>query len=395
VPVTKELEIAFRKALLRTLSVFVRRKRNLPPPPDFNKSKFLFIRQDRIGDVLVSTPVLHALKKRYPGAIVDIVLSRNNEAALANDPVVRRRWIYSKSVVQDLQMVRGMRAERYDYAIDLMDNPSATATVLLLLAGGTRNVGLAKENSYAYDIVVPLPSRKDVHIVDRLARILDNFHVATTSKSFRIRYLASKESLRDAGSFFDSMRLTGEHVLGVNISAGSDVRFWGIGKYRALMKFLRRRFRRNPILLLYKASDQSRALAIARSSKGVVLAPGGTFDMFAALIKKLSVLVTPDTSAVHLAAAFNIPSVVLYVQSNPELRIWDPYKTPCECLVTEKDDLTEIPLHDVTEAIERLEKRIGFSGRLRSKVRRRKRERHSSTQDRRNRSRQSTTRGSR
>jgi ADP-heptose:LPS heptosyltransferase len=79
-----------------------------------------------------------------------------------------------------------------------------------------------------------------------------------------------------------------------------------------------------------------------------------TFDAFAAFVKSLRLLVTPDTSAVHLAAAFSIPSVVLYVQSNKDLRIWEPYGSESETLVTDVDDLTTIPPADVFAAIVRL-----------------------------------------
>jgi ADP-heptose:LPS heptosyltransferase len=71
--------------------------------------------------------------------------------------------------------------------------------------------------------------------------------------------------------------------------------------------------------------------------------------------------VTPDTSAVHLAAAFNIPSVVLFVQSNKDLRVWEPYGSLSESVITDIDDLETIPLEGVTRAFSRLAKAIDAS----------------------------------
>lgn len=79
-----------------------------------------------------------------------------------------------------------------------------------------------------------------------------------------------------------------------------------------------------------------------------------TFDQFAAFIKRLSFLISPDTSAIHLASAFFIPSVVLYVQSDKALRIWEPYKTDYEVVVTDVDDLSNIQVADVEAAFEKL-----------------------------------------
>jgi ADP-heptose:LPS heptosyltransferase len=108
-----------------------------------------------------------------------------------------------------------------------------------------------------------------------------------------------------------------------------------------------------------KPSDSRRANEIVNGNPAAILAPETSFDGFAAWIKRVSLLVTPDTSAVHLAAAFNVPSVVLYVQSNPELKIWEPYKTPSESLVTPVDDLTTISVDQVLRAIDRLVHRDG------------------------------------
>jgi ADP-heptose:LPS heptosyltransferase len=68
----------------------------------------------------------------------------------------------------------------------------------------------------------------------------------------------------------------------------------------------------------------------------------------------MSFLVSPDTSAIHLASAFHIPAVVLYVQSDKDLRIWEPYGTDYEVVVTDVDDLTTIPVKDVTDAFMKL-----------------------------------------
>ena len=91
--ILKRIELAFRRIMLVVTGKLVRRSRQPEKSLDFNRSKILFVRQDRIGDVLVSTPLLTAVKRHYPGAIVDVLLSTNNHFVLANHPLVRKRWI--------------------------------------------------------------------------------------------------------------------------------------------------------------------------------------------------------------------------------------------------------------------------------------------------------------
>jgi hypothetical protein len=96
----KRTEILFRRLLIRALRYVYKRKNDPDSSGDYNSCKFLFIRQDRIGDVLVSIPSIHLLKKKYPGASIDFILSENNYFVLDNDPVINRKWIYRKNILK-------------------------------------------------------------------------------------------------------------------------------------------------------------------------------------------------------------------------------------------------------------------------------------------------------
>ena len=61
--------------------------------------------------------------------------------------------------------------------VDMIDNPSVTSTILCLLFGAKWNVGIDKDNNYVYDISVPMLSRRETHIVDRIAQLLVPFHI--------------------------------------------------------------------------------------------------------------------------------------------------------------------------------------------------------------------------
>jgi ADP-heptose:LPS heptosyltransferase len=351
----KPVEIGFRRLLVRLLGTLVKRSRPLPPSVDFSLKKFLFVRQDRIGDVLVSTPLIHALKNRYPKATVAFLLSSNNHFVLANEVLVRKRWIYTKTAASAIDILRKVRKEQYDFVIDLMDNPSATSTVFCALSGGKWNVGLSKENAYTYDITVPLLSRRDTHIIDRLAMLLTVFGVNREHQALKVHYNVLPESREFAVGFLNTHNLGRKRLIGINISPGEGTRFWGVENYRALIRWLRDRVSETAIVVLYQPADKAVAQTIAQPFPDVFLSSETrTFDQFAALVQTLWILITPDTSAVHLAAAFSIPSVVLYVQSNKDLRIWEPYGTISETVVTEIDDLRRIAQAEVFSAFERL-----------------------------------------
>ncbi len=358
--ILKPAELLLRRFLLRILRFVVKRGRPLPGDLDCSARKYLFIRQDRIGDVLVSTPLLHALKARYPAATVDFLLSTNNHFVLANEPLVRERWVYERTFVSAVKILRALRRERYDFVIDLMDNPSATSTIFCALAGGTWNVGLSKENAYSYDVVVPLLSRKETHIIDRLAMLLTVFGVNPVDSILKVYYNILPENKALAADYFAKAGFANRQAIGINISPGAGTRFWGTANYQALIRWLRSSYESSPVFVLCQPIDRAVAEEIAKPFPDVVLSPETqTFDQFAGLVERLWILITPDTSAVHLAAAFSIPSVVLYVQSNKDLRVWEPYGSLSETVVTDVDDLRTISIESVTRAVGRLTKSIG------------------------------------
>ncbi|MEX2190673.1 MAG: glycosyltransferase family 9 protein [Bacteroidota bacterium] len=350
----KKIERWIRRALLSSLRWLARSRKPFPVTADIDSSKILFIRQDRIGDVLISTPLFTSLRNHFPHVILDVLLSTNNHFVLDNSRLIRKRWIYTKRLFSSWKSLMGIRRERYDFVVDLMDNPSATSTVIMLLSGGKRTVGLQKENAYACDIVVPLKSRKEIHIVDRIAQLLTVFGIDPDRETLRIQYDASESSVNDVSDILKEKGLEFAPLIGLNISAGSETRFWGIENYRSLLDVLRAEYPGVTVVMLSKPSDAGRTKEIIVGKSGVITAPETTFDGFAAWIKRLSLLVTPDTSAVHLAAAFYVPSVVLYVQSNPELRIWEPYNAVSEALISPLDDLKTISVDQVRMAVQRV-----------------------------------------
>lgn len=354
----KQIEVWFRRLVLHALEWIFHRHNPIPDQLDYNTCKVLFIRQDRIGDVLISTPLLSLLKKHYPRIQLDILLGRNNYSVLEHEPMIHRRWLYKKALWEIIRLIKELRGERYDFIVDLTDNASTTSTIFCLLGHAKWNIGIQKENSFAYDVSVPMLSRRDIHIVERIAQLLVPFHIDPQKETLTLHYTTSAESDFFAQTSLTELGLIGHPIIGVNISAGTATRFWGVENFTALLQHINATYPTCRSLLVYQPADEDRAKKIADSTPNARISPvTSTFDQFASLVKQLTILITPDTAAVHLASAFNIPALVLYVQSNKKLRIWEPYGIDCECLVTDIDDLTNISVTEVKDALDKLVKR--------------------------------------
>ena len=130
----KKVEIAIRRSFIASLQLRTRFSKESQSPsltlqlPD--NPTILFLRQDRLGDAIISTPVLCELYKKYPKAHFIILLGENNQGIADLLPIPCEVFIYKKKPLEDLSMLQKLRKRRVDVLIDLIDNPSSTSSIL-------------------------------------------------------------------------------------------------------------------------------------------------------------------------------------------------------------------------------------------------------------------------
>jgi ADP-heptose:LPS heptosyltransferase len=92
------------------------------------------------------------------------------------------------------------------------------------------------------------------------------------------------------------------------------------------------------------------AAAIAAASGAGLMPPVSSFHDYAAMVREFDLLLTPDTSVIHLGAAWKIPTVGLYHQPEGAPLPWYPYHSPYRA-VLHPDGVERIRVADVQAAI--------------------------------------------
>ncbi len=355
-PLLKRIELWMRRKLIEGFGTPVNPVRverpqlvlDLPEHP-----KILFLRQDKIGDALVSFPVIRVLRQEFPNATIDILLGDANYAirsALAR--YIRKAWCYSKSIAKTLRLLSLLRAERYDVVIDLMDNSSATSSFLVKNIRSRYAVGIDKENAAVYSHLVPLPDRQSVHIVERIAYLLLPFGIDPSQHDLSLEYPFSPEDIALArerlGPNTHSLRL------GVNISGTGEQKYWGRQRFTELIDALLAAHDDVQVVVFSSPEYEAERSAIVQATGAVEGARANNFHEFAAMLHECDVIFTPDTSVVHLAGAWKMPCVGLFINTKLNLMPWTPYGAPHEALITNKQHVSFIPVADAIEGVERM-----------------------------------------
>lgn len=317
-------------------------------------ARILLLRQDRIGDVLVSTPIVAEIRARFPDATIGMVLSTNNKAvAYTVEPFVDRIHLYRKSLIDLFRLRRELRSCRYDVVIDLMDNPSSTSALLIQGSAAPLAVGVDKENRRVYTHVVPLADRTSVHIVERIARVTWPLGFGLAPSDLRPR-IPGAVPRRDAPQASSTLAT---HRLGVNIS-GSDVdRMYPEEQMTSVLRSVANTYANEilngtlTIALMSAPHHHEMAVRIADAIGATCLDPMPSFRDFAQAIGSCDMFMTPDTSAVHVAAAWNVPTVVLFAQDDRKLLPWYPYNTRNWSCIAHNAPLAAIAAENVVAVV--------------------------------------------
>ncbi len=298
----KPIELFFRRAFLwglgrmgQTGQKRLHAEFTIPESPSI-----LLLRQDRLGDVLMSTFFLAALRERYPSSRLAILLGKNNWEVIPLLPFPCETFLYSKNMFADMKMLRMIRQEKFDVVIDLTDKASVTSSLLMSVIAPKLRIGIEKENSVIYDIAVPRPSQTEIHITQRIAELLRPFGIdpTTVDKRPRLRLTAIRQKGR----------------IGLNVSSRTPERSAPAAASAEIAKgVLKLGF--SEVLVFAAPHDRQRgeeSVRIARDSRVHLAESKSTFAEFAEQIASCEYLITADTSVIQIAAAAGIPMVLMF-----------------------------------------------------------------------------------
>ncbi|MCX7909003.1 MAG: glycosyltransferase family 9 protein [Ignavibacteria bacterium] len=300
-----------------------------------NVRKILILRQDRIGDLLVSVPFLRALRNHLPTSTIHILLSYRNlvaKSCILN--YVDQVFCFPKNIISGLILVYKLRRQKYDLVIDLFDNPSFTSSFVINFIKPRFSLGFDKENRKVYTHIVFLPNKMDFHIIDRICFLLIAFGIEIEKVQKNLEYPVKENT--------NKLIKKGEKRVGVVLTGSTKSKFWGLENFYSLIRLIISNY---PFeIIIFPTYELRKELSKFQTLENVYIAPiNQNFDEFAEMISECDFLVSPDTSVVHLASAFNIPIVVFYQFIGEKYGMpWYPYKTRFKAILSKEDSYTDI-----------------------------------------------------
>ena len=313
--------------------------------------RVLVVRLRSIGDTVLATPSLHALRRFVPGARIDVLLEDWVAPLLEGSADVDRvLTVRRKSQSSRLRVARQLRSEGYDVAYNL--HGGSTAALLVRASGARHRVGYA---DYAYAALhnhaappsAELWGREKTHSAEQQLALLGWTGVPVTDRP------ASRLFVTDAAAAVVERRLndeaglaTGQPFALIHPAAAFDTKTWAAENFARVVEHL--------------AARGLAAVAVAGPGEGKVIdevrshsrAPlHGFTDLslpeLTALAARASVFVGNDSGVAHVAAAVRVPQVVVFGSSN--VAHWRPWTSAPAEVVREEMHCAPCPGYTCAE----------------------------------------------
>jgi heptosyltransferase-3 len=332
--------------------------------------RILVIRRDNIGDLVCTTPLLAALRARYPQAHIAALVNSYNAAVLEGNPHVDVVHSYTKLkhrtpgesriaiIAARLRMLLELRREPFDYVVLAKDGLDRQGLMLARQLRRRNIVGFA--NPGDKHINIPVPARPhallhEVQVLQLLAAAMDAPHADGPVRVYGAA--ARVESWRQRLALDAQRRWIGFHV-----SAREAERRWPAAHCAELIRRLAAAGA--GVLLLWSpgaadhpahpGDDHKAADIMARvgAHPEVIAAPTATLADLIAVLALCQGFIGADGGAMHIAAAHGLPVVGLFEER--KTKRWHPWKVPYEMVVTPTGRVEDIPVEDVAQAAARL-----------------------------------------
>lgn len=361
----KKLEFRIKAVYLWLFRLFFRKGKPLKIPLDRNSFKsILIIRPDRLGDTICSLPLVDALKKHIPDVKIGIFASDKNRVLVKNDPRFDKVYIYRRNLFKDMSAAFKIRQEQYDCIIDLMADDSATSlSIVQVCSGKSPRIGVGKRNHARYfDYNEEYKKGGEGHIIDIYLRLMKIFGIDPLPDDGYAGPFLDPENKHKAVEFTGRINPEKDkQLIGFNLSVRLSNRIWGHDKSCWLISMLLNKHEGCEIVLITAPPDRHKADNIQKEFETRVhqVPKNLSFLDACAIISELDMLISADTSLVHVARAFEVPVIGMYPEFGNIFKQWYPYGQ-IEGLVLSKgeDNIFNVTPDQVMATFDKVTKKI-------------------------------------
>jgi ADP-heptose:LPS heptosyltransferase len=287
------------------------------------KTVLFIIHDDRIGDMVISTISFREIKKKYPNIKISVLCGKNSKEILKYNSYVDEIIEISGKFLKDFHIYKRLRFEKDIVLVDFFEFDLRPAHLLFLrIVNPKFLIGFYKKKYKTYDISIE-ETFFDVHIINRHKVILKIFGIDNADFTYDI-FISEKE--KECAKFYLD-KSGGKYKVVVNPFASSKHRTFKREKLQSLIEQIEK-IKDCCIYILCPPNRYESIKDIESDKKAVFIVQLKSILSVAYLIKECDIVISPDTSIIHIASAFKKKTIGLYLDFSNRLEktdiIWGP-----------------------------------------------------------------------
>jgi heptosyltransferase III len=298
--------------------------------PTPSPKRILVIKLKQPGDVLVSTPVIAAIKKAWPESHLTYLVPRGTEPMVAGHPgldglmVVDRR---GASWGETLRFIRKLRQARFDLVLELSGGDRGA--IYSFLTGAQERLGFAHpgqpfwQRCGCFTRLLPRPPVK-MHLVEQNLEALRALGIAAANP--RLQFFWDAQVEQRVQDLLTSLDLADRAFVVMHPGAGWRFKCWTPAGYARVIEFFQEEWHLPVVLTGTEAPhEQDLLAALLQACRATPINVVGQLSLkeLGALIARARLFFGMDSAPMHLAAAVNTPAVALFGPSG--VFNWGPW----------------------------------------------------------------------
>src|SRR5581483_7976819 len=291
-----------------------------------------------VGDVVLTTPLLAALRRRFPGARLAVLCTPRAKDLLVNDPAIDEMIVMEKK--RDggrrsgiFEMARTLRARHFTMAVS--PHKSLRTALTLALAGIPLRIGFRQSAGwFLYHRRVDRDAH--AHDVERNLSLLRGLGIEPEACDATPRIEAAAVARESVGRIFDELGIGRDAtVIGVNPGSVWPTKRWIAEGFAAVSAAVAKKHGAR-IVVFGGPDDREVAEQVVHLAACGAVSVAGRLGLseLAAAVDRCKVFITNDSGPMHIAVARGVPVVAIFCATTPTLGFY-PYSS--RAVIVEKD----------------------------------------------------------
>lgn len=292
--------------------------------------RILIVRTDRIGDVILSTPVIKALRDNFPCAYIAMMVSPYAKDIVEGNPYLDQVIIYDKdgkhrSWLRSMKFSQRLNKKRFDLAVIL--HPTNRVHLITFLAGIPKRLGFDKKLGFLLtDRIKHTKQSGQKHESEYSLDLVRHLGIQAQDKNLFIPIRAESEKWAKGYLKQEGIK-ENDLLLAIHPGASCPSKIWPTERFaEAADRLIEKYGFRALIVSGPKDINLAKGLIKHMHHRAIDLSGKTSVSQLASLLKRSSLFISNDSGPVHIATALGVPVISIFGRSQSGLspKRWGP-----------------------------------------------------------------------